>query len=152
MFKWTCLNWLWDCWSAECFTLTYYLNDFLSLELMAPFCFEFFVISFLIYLNISFVLSCNSMPLNGCSVLYRVNTNEKKRKKEKSYIETNLLHSLLPNFVNTNPATRTNTYVSLLYETKFREYIFYFKWKSFIQSMFILINYVLKWNVSPICG
>ena len=82
MFKWTCLNWLWDCWSAECFTLTYYLNDFLSLELMAPFCFEFFVISFLIYLNISFVLSCNSMPLNGCSVLYRVNTNEKKKKKK----------------------------------------------------------------------
>ena len=82
MFKWTCLNWLWDCWSAECFTLTYYLNDFLSLELMAPFCFEFFVISFLIYLNISFVLSCNFMPLNGCSVLYRVNTNEKKKKKK----------------------------------------------------------------------
>ena len=82
MFKWTCLSWLWDCWSAECFTLTYYLNDFLSLELMAPFCFEFFVISFLIYLNISFVLSCNSMPLNGCSVLYRVNTNEKKKKKK----------------------------------------------------------------------
>ena len=82
MFKWTCLTWLWDCWSAECFTLTYYLNDFLSLELMAPFCFEFFVISFLIYLNISFVLSCNSMPLNGCSVLYRVNTNEKKKKKK----------------------------------------------------------------------
>ena len=82
MFKWTCLTWLWDCWSAECFTLTYYLNVFLSLELMAPFCFEFFVISFLIYLNISFVLSCNSMPLNGCSVLYRVNTNEKKKKKK----------------------------------------------------------------------
>ena len=82
MFKWTCLNWLWDCWSAECFTLTYYLNDFLSLELMAPFCFEFFVISFLIYLNISFVLSCNSMPLNGCSFLYIVNTNEKKKKKK----------------------------------------------------------------------
>ena len=66
------------------------------------------------------------MPLNGCSVLCRVNPNEKKKKK-KSYIETNLLHSLRPKFVNTNPATRTNTYVSLLYETKFREYIFYFK-------------------------